>query len=465
MAHAHSLYDTDPHFRIDPATRNIINMSGKVVLVQHDHNSERFTFEIPRHVDGHDMSLCNKAEIHYINGNSISKNHGLYLVDDLQLDPNDDGYVICSWLISHNATKLIGTLNFMIRFECLTGEIIDYAWSTGVYSGVTVSPGIYNSEDIIEDYADVLEQWKLELETAGITITGVEQTITSTEDSGINEVMMTFSDGSIGTFLVRNGSRGSQGDAFTYDDFTDDQLAILKGEKGDAFTYQDFTDEQLTALTGPTGASIESIARTNGTGASGTIDTYTITLTDGRTSTFQVYNGSDGDGAGDMVSITYDPQGKATDVFAYVDGVQNNLNTHMADSGVHVTADEKSKWSAKQDTLSFDTVPTSGSSNPVTSGGIKTALDAVKNDLLNGAGAAYDTLKELGDLIDDNTDTLDALEIVAAGKQDKLTFDSTPTENSTNPVTSGGIYAALQSMENTVGNIASVLDSINGEVV
>ena len=29
--------------------------------------------------------------------------------------------------------------------------------------------------------------------------------------------------------------------------------------------------------------------------------------------------------------------------------------------------------------------------------------------------------------------------------QDKLTFDSTPTENSTNPVTSGGVYAALQS--------------------
>lgn len=43
----------------------------------------------------------------------------------------------------------------------------------------------------------------------------------------------------------------------------------------------------------------------------------------------------------------------------------------------------------------------------------------VKNDLLNGAGTAYDTLKELGDLIDDNQDAIDALEIVAAGKADK----------------------------------------------
>ena len=34
------------------------------------------------------------------------------------------------------------------------------------------------------------------------------------------------------------------------------------------------------------------------------------------------------------------------------------------------------------------------------------AAAAVKNDLLNGAGEAYDTLKELGELIDENTDAL-----------------------------------------------------------
>lgn len=44
------------------------------------------------------------------------------------------------------------------------------------------------------------------------------------------------------------------------------------------------------------------------------------------------------------------------------------------------------------------------------------AAAKVKNDLLNNAGSAYDTLKELGDLIDDNTDAISALEAVAAGK-------------------------------------------------
>lgn len=50
----------------------------------------------------------------------------------------------------------------------------------------------------------------------------------------------------------------------------------------------------------------------------------------------------------------------------------------------------------------------------------KSYTDSVKNSLLNGAGGAYDTLKELGDLIDDNTDAIDALEIVANGKADAV---------------------------------------------
>ena len=44
------------------------------------------------------------------------------------------------------------------------------------------------------------------------------------------------------------------------------------------------------------------------------------------------------------------------------------------------------------------------------------AAATVKNDLLNNAGSAYDTLKELGDLIDDNADAIEALETIASGK-------------------------------------------------
>ena len=58
------------------------------------------------------------------------------------------------------------------------------------------------------------------------------------------------------------GERGPKGAAFTYEDFTPEQLNALKGpqgepgqkgDKGDAFTYADFTQEQLEALKGQDG--------------------------------------------------------------------------------------------------------------------------------------------------------------------------------------------------------------------
>ena len=53
--------------------------------------------------------------------------------------------------------------------------------------------------------------------------------------------------------------RGEKGEAFTFDDFTQEQLEALrgakgdKGERGEAFTYDDFTSEQLEALRGAKG--------------------------------------------------------------------------------------------------------------------------------------------------------------------------------------------------------------------
>lgn len=57
----------------------------------------------------------------------------------------------------------------------------------------------------------------------------------------------------------QKGDPGSKGKAFTYEDFTADQLESLKGakgdpgEKGDPFRYEDFTPEQLAALKGEKG--------------------------------------------------------------------------------------------------------------------------------------------------------------------------------------------------------------------
>lgn len=166
MAHQHSVYDTDKHFKIDPTTRKIENQSkSKVTLIQNDHDSERFTFEIPRYVEEHDMSICNKVEVHYLNiaADNSETNPGVYEVADLQVSPDSEDVVICSWLISRNATKHVGTLHFALRFACLTGDIVDYDWRTGVYSEFNISESIFNSDVIVEEYFDVLEQWKQEI--------------------------------------------------------------------------------------------------------------------------------------------------------------------------------------------------------------------------------------------------------------------------------------------------------------
>ena len=77
-----------------------------------------------------------------------------------------------------------------------------------------------------------------------------------------------------------------------------------------------------TGATGPQGATgngISGIALKSGNHAPGTSDVYTITLTDGTTFDFSVYNGSNGQGSGDMLASVYDPRGKRTDVYKYVD--------------------------------------------------------------------------------------------------------------------------------------------------
>lgn len=58
---------------------------------------------------------------------------------------------------------------------------------------------------------------------------------------------------------------------------------------------------------------------------------------------------------------------------------QNPLNADLVDdtnsSHKFVTAADKQTWNGKQDALTFDTTPTQGSTNPVTSGGVHTALE------------------------------------------------------------------------------------------
>lgn len=92
---------------------------------------------------------------------------------------------------------------------------------------------------------------------------------------------------------------------------------------------------------GATGNGISGIALKSGTHAPGTSDVYTITLTDGTTFDFAVYNGANGQGAGDMLASVYDPQGKHQDVFKYVDDAIGAIPT--PDVSAQIKAHNESK--------------------------------------------------------------------------------------------------------------------------
>lgn len=86
---------------------------------------------------------------------------------------------------------------------------------------------------------------------------------------------------------------------------------------------------------------------------------------------------------------------------------------------------------------------------------INGAAQQVKDDLLGGAGEAYDTLKELADLITDNKDAIDALKEIAGGAvrydtaQESLTLEQ---EAQARENIAAASAVALSTLETNVGD-------------
>lgn len=99
------------------------------------------------------------------------------------------------------------------------------------------------------------------------------------------------------------GAQGPKGDAFTYADFTAEQLEALRGPagaqgpqgpKGNAFKYTDFTQEQLNSLKGPKGDKGEAGLPAGFGIPTATIDdaygTPSVTITTSGTNAEKVFN-------------------------------------------------------------------------------------------------------------------------------------------------------------------------------
>lgn len=117
------------------------------------------------------------------------------------------------------------------------------------------------TEESLEEIDDATSAKKNELNAIVATgISKIEQTVTSTEDDGNNEITITLNNGTTKKFTVQNGSKGSTGE---------------------------------TGKTGATGNGIKSITVAESSADNGN-NVITITMTDGTTKTFNVKNGSKG---------------------------------------------------------------------------------------------------------------------------------------------------------------------------
>lgn len=231
MAHLHDVRDSDSHYIINPVTMEITNASGeKNTLQLGDHNSEIFTFEIPKVIEGHDMTLCNKIEVHFknisVSGKEVSAD--FHKVQDLKAAEDDEGTLVFSWKVSGTATVFAGALNYRILFACVDDEgNYTYKKWTKVFKGITIEDGFENTEHIEKEYSDGFEQFKAEgialalkkaVESGELNGVGIEgfETESSEEDGGANTVVAILSNGQRLTFLtVYNGSKGEKGEGTT----------------------------------------------------------------------------------------------------------------------------------------------------------------------------------------------------------------------------------------------------------
>lgn len=84
---------------------------------------------------------------------------------------------------------------------------------------------------------------------------------------------------------------GANGGAFTKSYVVQD----TEPENHNVLWVDTSDDTNIPGQPGPSGRGIADVSQTAGDGTPGTVDTYTITYTDGTTSTFAVRNGTDGD--------------------------------------------------------------------------------------------------------------------------------------------------------------------------
>ena len=159
----------DARFIIDTTTREISISNApkkKLTIMQYDNKSERYSFDIDKIIDGHDLTKCNNIQIHFSNiGSNRQQYSSTYTVDDVQVNASDKNKITFTWLVGGECTQYSGILSFLVSFECLDEKAnILYRWSTSIFKDIQISVGMDNDDTVFEIYSDALLKWQNEME-------------------------------------------------------------------------------------------------------------------------------------------------------------------------------------------------------------------------------------------------------------------------------------------------------------
>lgn len=163
MLHEHNIIDNDVHFIIsDTGEINLLsdNKDSIIYIQQFLHLSESFTFEAPRYIEGHDMSLSNIVNIHFTNIDSKTKEESkdIYSVDGLKVDEQDENKIIFTCKLKDTCTRYVGLLKFSIIFECYEDDVVIYRWPTDIFSKIMIRRTNYNSGSIVIEHSDIISE-------------------------------------------------------------------------------------------------------------------------------------------------------------------------------------------------------------------------------------------------------------------------------------------------------------------
>ena len=190
--------DTGAFFTIVPETREVtVPATHKVIGVVGDHLAEQLTFEIPKLIDGHDISGCARRFVEWANVEGERGSDQLVELTERPASARPE-MLYFTWTIRDRLAAAKGLVQFSLHFEdvdesgvrlyhwgttvCKNCEILDSINHTlGAYKAIWVAGDTL----VIEDYTPVDDK-TLALETPGIVPEGtLEITNNGTHDVGL----------------------------------------------------------------------------------------------------------------------------------------------------------------------------------------------------------------------------------------------------------------------------------------